>query len=1279
MNTPEVDSGSEWKQFLRLGESLLNQPTANAQCEIIVSALQQRLNCKAKIWLARPYYPLPGELEAPTLPDADAPEPVRQTFSTRQMNCLTRGQIKSSLCGEEDHPFQVAMPLIAQGDLLGVIQVQRPENQPFEKEEVNFLIGLSAIAALAMQNTRHVALKNWRYEQLTLVRSVSAKISKVLELDELCRQVTRLIQETFHYYYVAIFTLEPNEDRLYFRASASQNNVQIPRSVLSLPLGKGMIGTVALTGKELLARDVNKEPHYHYLDALNETRSEFTVPLKIENHVLGVLDAQSDQLDAFRSTDRIVLRALADNIALAIDGARLYNDLRRRAEQINAIFEVSRILTSILDLDQLLKEVVQLIQTRFGYPFVDVYTVHPSRGKILYRAGSGERSRAMHEYEYAYNLNDSAGMIPWVARTGRTMLANDVSQEPHYRPSALPPSNTRSELTVPLMFGGEIQGVLDIQSNRINAFDENDRFLFEALAASIAIAIRNATVYRIERWRRQVADSFRDVAGLVSANIALDKLLDTILTELEHNLPCEVAAIWFLDKSQSENSNERPTLKLAAAHGTAPEKIIQALEESEVARAWLEQTLESSQPMVRQPTDPYGPLGIAMGFPPEYSSIAASLRAGNRLLGVLALAHKTPGRYSSEASALTATFANYAAVAIQNARLYAEAQEQAWTSTVLLQVAEAGQSCKTLDELLSTMVRLIPLLLGVKKCALFIREEMLQAFHLRSCHGIELETTKPIYLSQDLPAFSQLLSGQAPVFVKNAAEELRLPQAGLPSDTGTLVLLPLSGRGRLMGAILIAHDAAAQTGLEQGFTGQTLTILRGIAHQLATAVENLALEESRLEESYVTAVLLQVAQAVVSQNDLNDILDTIVHLMPILVGIDTCVVYLWDEAQNGFRPAKAHSDWRELEEQLVGLHYQRGEFKLLDKVIRHNQSFFCPLTNENPSPPHWTGLDCTTEQEFVSSYAINHWLMGLPLSVKGDVFGVLLAKESDSSPAVRGKRLEIVNGIAQQTALAIQNEIYQAELVGRERLEREFELARQIQKSFLPSRFPEVKGWELDARWQTALRVGGDFYDVFQLGHHRLGLVVADVSDKGMPAALYMAVSRTLIRANAQQNSSPAGVLARVNSQLLMDSQNGMFVTAVYAILDTQTGRLTYANAGHNRPLILRAGTRQVEVLPKGGMALGVLEDTSYTDHELKIHPGDCLIFYTDGVTESFAPSGDSFGENRLLELVSASIGMDACQILDRIDNALIEFRQGIPLSDDITILTVRNLPAEER
>ena len=156
---------------------------------------------------------------------------------------------------------------------------------------------------------------------------------------------------------------------------------------------------------EIVAPDVHQEPSYHYLDVFPETRSEAALPLKVENRILGVLDFQSDQLNAFHERDMLVLRSLADNLALAIESKHLFTSLERRADQISSVFEVSHALTSILDLDELLDEVVRLIHNRFGYPFVHVYTVHPGRRLVILPG----RARANEQRAQAAGRHYSSG------------------------------------------------------------------------------------------------------------------------------------------------------------------------------------------------------------------------------------------------------------------------------------------------------------------------------------------------------------------------------------------------------------------------------------------------------------------------------------------------------------------------------------------------------------------------------------------------------------------------------------------------------------------------------------------------------------------------------------------------------------------------------------------------------------------------------------------------------------------------------------------------------
>ena len=216
--------------------------------------------------------------------------------------------------------------------------------------------------------------------------------------------------------------------------------------------------------------------------------------------------------------------------------------------------------------------------------------------------------------------------------------------------------------------------------------------------------------------------------------------------------------------------------------------------------------------------------------------------------------------------------------------------------------------------------------------------------------------------------------------------------------------------------------------------------------------------------------------------------------------------------------------------------------------------------------------------------------------------------------------------------------------------------------------FPLLSGWDLAARWRTARQVGGDFYDVMEFPDGRIGLFIADVADKGMPAALFMSLTRTLVHAAVIDTESTAVALRRVNDLLIPDTQQGMFVTAVYAVLYPDTGKLVYANAGHNPPLWVKHNDG-VERLTRTGMALGVIEGEKIEERSITLAKGDCLLLYTDGLNESFSPDGDIFGEGRIIAALQAGKSKSAERILQGIEADLDEFVGDEAQSDDLTML----------
>jgi sigma-B regulation protein RsbU (phosphoserine phosphatase) len=249
-----------------------------------------------------------------------------------------------------------------------------------------------------------------------------------------------------------------------------------------------------------------------------------------------------------------------------------------------------------------------------------------------------------------------------------------------------------------------------------------------------------------------------------------------------------------------------------------------------------------------------------------------------------------------------------------------------------------------------------------------------------------------------------------------------------------------------------------------------------------------------------------------------------------------------------------------------------------------------------------------------------------------------------------------------------------------ERKNTELAIAAEIQQSFLPDTITQIEGYEIAARSVMAKEVGGDFFDVIPLevvpiGKGQLGVMIADVSGKGIPAALFMALSRIVVRVNAiWYASKPASAIRDANTIISKDSKSGMFVTLFYGFLDSTTRTFTYVNAGHNPPIHYRAADGTLSELEATGIAMGVLDDAEYTQDTVQLAPGDLVVLYTDGITEAENAELEMFGDSRLEKVIRASRALSSKDIIQEILNAVRSFTGDHPQSDDITLMVIRSL-----
>jgi sigma-B regulation protein RsbU (phosphoserine phosphatase) len=265
----------------------------------------------------------------------------------------------------------------------------------------------------------------------------------------------------------------------------------------------------------------------------------------------------------------------------------------------------------------------------------------------------------------------------------------------------------------------------------------------------------------------------------------------------------------------------------------------------------------------------------------------------------------------------------------------------------------------------------------------------------------------------------------------------------------------------------------------------------------------------------------------------------------------------------------------------------------------------------------------------------------------------------------------IIHNLITERKNATEKERLRAEL---ERKKFEIETARNIQRSFLPDSEPHIKGFDIAGFTLPALEVGGDFYDFIPISQDRWGFVIADVSGKGFPAALFMALSRTCVRAYAVGKTTACGAICMANNLISQDDKSDMFVTLFYALLDTDSKQLHYVNAGHNPPLVFGRQGDGLVLLAARGIALGVMPDIALEEKEVPLHEGEIVLLYTDGVTEAVNMKKEQFGQQRLITLVEGNRNLSAQELIRRIEQEVIAFSEGQPQFDDLTLMVLKVL-----
>src|SRR5437762_6324070 len=413
-------------------------------------------------------------------------------------------------------------------------------------------------------------------------------------------------------------------------------------------------------------------------------------------------------------------------------------------------------------------------------------------------------------------------------------------------------------------------------------------------------------------------------------------------------------------------------------------------------------------------------------------------------------------------------------------------------------------------------------------------------------------------------------------------------------------------------------------------------------------------------------MLLDITKTLSRSLDLDEVLNLVMDTLDSLIPYDAAGIYL-------VKCSRPLAEWEGAPDETCVFHTQavRGydiddlhelNLKMGEGLIGHVAVTGQPYVSDDVRRnPRYINARPRTNSEMVAPIISNNEVIG--------VFDL----ESDELNAYSNDDVEILMLLASQVAIIIEKVMLHEQLIEKQRLETQLEIAREVQLQLLPPRDPKLEGFDISAYNFPTEEVSGDYYDWVRIYNDQIGIVIADVSGKGVPAALLMAFLRASLRAATHIGYAPHISMSKVNYLLWESIERNQFVTAFYGILDTTNRTLAYSNAGHNPPILIDAeGNAHFE--RRGGVPLGMFRDSRYHEYYATIDPGQMLVLYTDGVTEAMNSAGDEFGPERLVDAVKRGRHLSARELIDSIHRDVFDWTEGVGAHDDVTFFNIKAL-----
>jgi sigma-B regulation protein RsbU (phosphoserine phosphatase) len=577
-----------------------------------------------------------------------------------------------------------------------------------------------------------------------------------------------------------------------------------------------------------------------------------------------------------------------------------------------------------------------------------------------------------------------------------------------------------------------------------------------------------------------------------------------------------------------------------------------------------------------------------------------------------------------------------------------DATKQTRIEKLMLEAARTFNTTLEYEELIEMVLKLVMAAVRSEAAAIYRHDPDRRERRTRfmSCGDCKMIT---IGREPSAGVVGWIMENHEAVIINDAAGDPRLDHemgkiTGLPART--LLALPLIGRGKLIGVIEAVNK------IDGEFNQIDLDVLRGLNHQIAVAIDNAYLYREAKREALEKTLLYEIGQKLSGKLSLQEVLGAILDSLKQVVEFESGGVFLCDDRgidlnaiySIGYAPESESDLHLKCDEGLVGAAATSGKEVIVD--------------------------DVTTDSRYVQANPSTRSEIAVPIKVDDRVIGVINLESSDRDAFDR-RHISLIRAFASQAGMSIERaRLHERDLQAKQ-LEAQLNVARETQRTFLPKQDPVVPGYDISGQNVSSGQVGGDYYDFIRIVDSHLGIAIADVSGKGMPAALIMASFRASLIAEIRNNYSIRTIGEKVNALLCESLEPGMYVTAVYGVLDLVNHIFTFSNFGHNPPILLRQNGK-VELLTEGGVVLGINRQATFEERAFMLQPNEIIVMYTDGVTEVFDGDGQEFGRAGLIEVVKANSTRRSVEIAGAIREAVSKHASPTHVFDDLTVVVVK-------